>query len=249
MDVPFFTYQGSKASIRKWILPHMPQEGDRYIEPFAGRANMFFLAKTHLNFKRWVLNDLHTYQFLIQLFTLKDEDLDCFPEQMTWDLYKEFKNKWEKDKTQSLLIEPGIAHLGHYRSGWMGKYSGTRKWNRDQYKERILKAHNLLQGQIAITGITWSSLPWDSFDSEDFVYFDPPYMNTEHRYYSDIDHEDFLRRVKTLKCKWLLSNSDNPFYRENLGDPAETKIRKAGSKAFGKMSGVITECLWKGNYV
>jgi site-specific DNA-adenine methylase len=221
----------------------MPKEGNKYIEPFSGRGNMYFLSKKNLKFNEWILNDL-CCPFLPVLATMDEID---FPQEMTWELFVECREKRKHNDVSSILIEPAIGHLGHFGSSWKQKYKNTRPWNKSEYTDILLQAKNLLTG-ATISNVTWSALPWDSFNSEDFVYFDPPYMNTEHRYYSDIDHEEFLERIKTLKCKWLLSNSDNQFYRERLGEPAETKIRKAGSKAFGKISGVITECLWKGNY-
>lgn len=261
METPFFTYQGSKASIRKWILPFMPESGRMYVEPFAGRGNMFFLARQKLKFSRWLLNDTSTYVFLRHIQGRPGEGIDTswLPETMTWELFKGFKDAWEADKFnyRSLVIEPGIAHLGHYRSGWMGKYTRTRPWSKEKYGDRLRATNELLKG-VDTLGVSWQTLLGtcdglgrlyeSDFHDDDFMYFDPPYLDTEHRYYDDIDHPRFLNELKKLKCRWLLSHTDHPLYREALGEPFEVKVRKPGGKAVGRVAGnVIRECLWR-NY-
>lgn len=244
METPFFTYQGSKASLRKWIIPYMPSEGNHYIEPFAGRANMFFLAKQNLNFKWWTLNDPYTYAFLE---AVKHYDGgNWMPETMTWELYQEYKSRWEENKEdpQVLILEPGTCHLGHVRSGWMGKYVKTRKWNKREYHERVQAAKKLLE-KAFICGVDWWKLELEEYSNKDFIYFDPPYLDTEHRYYENIRHGEFVEVIKRLKCRWLLSHTDHPFYREHLGEPIATKTRKPGGKAMGKIAGKqFVECLW-----
>lgn len=247
METPFFTYQGSKASIRKWILPFMPGTGSTYLEPFAGRGNMFFLAKQNLDFKTWILNDIGTCHFLS---AVASQDARWFPETMTWELFKEYKDRWEADRTdaRALLIEPGIAHLGHYRSGWMGKYTRTRKWDKAAYTERIQAAQAMLADAM-LFGFDWADALKVVGQPDDFVYLDPPYLDTEHRYYNDIDHVAFLAALKGLTPRWLLSHTDHPLYREHLGEPFQVRERKPGGKAVGRVAGgVIRECLWKGNY-
>jgi site-specific DNA-adenine methylase len=225
----------------------MPKEGNTYLEPFAGRANMFLLAKQNLKFNSWILNDKFTFEFLEQLQSI--QNFDFIPETMTWDLFLTFKNKWEADRvdSQALIIEPGIAQLGHYRSGWMGKYVRTRPWNKTQYIERITTSQQLLK-DVFLTKRSWEELKCDSYGEDDFIYFDPPYLDTEHRYYKDIDHKQFVEMLKSLKCRWLLSHTYHPLYVENLGEPLVTRRRKARGKCLGKVKGQeFLECLWS-NY-
>ena len=49
--VPGFAYPGGKVRLRKWLVSMMPREGRRYIEPFAGRGNVFWLAACALRFR------------------------------------------------------------------------------------------------------------------------------------------------------------------------------------------------------
>jgi hypothetical protein len=48
-------YPGSKGRMAKTIVSYLPMTGNTYIEPFAGRASVFWLAATQLNYQRWWL--------------------------------------------------------------------------------------------------------------------------------------------------------------------------------------------------
>ena len=51
----------------KVIAPLLPPTGERYIEAFAGRANLFFRVAQRLDYKEFWLNDISTYPFLLGL--------------------------------------------------------------------------------------------------------------------------------------------------------------------------------------
>jgi hypothetical protein len=47
---PGFAYPGGKKRIRNSFINYTPKFGGTYAEPFAGRANVFWLAATTLQF-------------------------------------------------------------------------------------------------------------------------------------------------------------------------------------------------------
>lgn len=65
--IPSFAYPGGKAKLRKRILAMLPPEGQRYVEPFAGRGNVFFAVATLLKYEEFWLNDIQTWPFLAGL--------------------------------------------------------------------------------------------------------------------------------------------------------------------------------------
>jgi site-specific DNA-adenine methylase len=69
MKVPQFAYPGGKAKLAKHIVKILPPSGDRFVEVFAGRANVFFRVAQLLNYQRFWLNDFQTYHFLLGLCT------------------------------------------------------------------------------------------------------------------------------------------------------------------------------------
>ena len=67
VEVPQFSYPGGKAKLAKHIIELLPPSGDRYVEVFAGRANLYFRVAQQLNYRHFWLNDIETYRFLIAL--------------------------------------------------------------------------------------------------------------------------------------------------------------------------------------
>jgi site-specific DNA-adenine methylase len=67
IPIPQFGYPGGKAKLSKRILPLLPPTGKRFVEAFAGRANLFFAVAQRLNYERFWLNDIATYPFLLGL--------------------------------------------------------------------------------------------------------------------------------------------------------------------------------------
>jgi hypothetical protein len=66
-------YPGGKGRLAKQIVSFLPREGRIYLEPFAGRANLFWeAAEQGLKFKKWWLNDLATASFLDAIRTHGD---------------------------------------------------------------------------------------------------------------------------------------------------------------------------------
>lgn len=241
---PFFTYQGSKANIRTWVIQFMPTEGRWYVEPFGGRGNMFFLARKQLNFSNWHLNDLNSAGFFNNLASA---DLNKMPTAVDRTAFDTFKANRQDPWSQ--IMEPEISHLGHYRGGYKGAYGKGKTWqfNRDKYAARVQQAQESLK-EVKVTSLSWDQLGLTKYGPEDFIYFDPPYLDTDNRYYKDIDHEAFLTMVRSLKARWMVSHTHHPLYIRNLGKPAATKVRQAALKGAQKKSETLAECIWKGNY-
>jgi site-specific DNA-adenine methylase len=62
--MPRIPYPGGKARLAKQIISFLPREGRTYLEPFAGRGNLFWAAvEQGLRYERWWLNDIATAPF------------------------------------------------------------------------------------------------------------------------------------------------------------------------------------------
>jgi hypothetical protein len=72
--IPQFSYPGGKAKLAKRIVELMPPSGDRFVEVFAGRANVFFRIAQELDYRRFWLNDINTYPFLLSLCSYGAEE-------------------------------------------------------------------------------------------------------------------------------------------------------------------------------
>jgi DNA adenine methylase len=51
----FIRWQGNKSRYIKYLLPHIPSDYDRYIEPFVGSGAIFL----HIMPTKWIINDLN----------------------------------------------------------------------------------------------------------------------------------------------------------------------------------------------
>ena len=67
--IPQFAYPGGKAKLAERIVALLPPAGERFVEPFAGRANVYFAVTQLLNYKKFWLNDTQTYRFFIALWS------------------------------------------------------------------------------------------------------------------------------------------------------------------------------------
>jgi site-specific DNA-adenine methylase len=62
--MPKIPYPGGKARLAKQIISFLPKQGGTYLEPFAGRGNLFWSAvEMGLQYERWWLNDIATAPF------------------------------------------------------------------------------------------------------------------------------------------------------------------------------------------
>ena len=55
---PSFSYPGGKTRMAPYLIDLMPKSGKCYVEPFAGRGNVFFRAAEILDYDSYWLNDI-----------------------------------------------------------------------------------------------------------------------------------------------------------------------------------------------
>ena len=61
--IPRFAYQGGKGKLAKHIVGLLPPSGKRFIEPFAGRGNVYFRVAQHLDYEEFWINDHYMFRF------------------------------------------------------------------------------------------------------------------------------------------------------------------------------------------
>ena len=252
--VPTFKMHGSKARTARWICSHMPRNFSRWIEPFAGRGNVFFRAASCLRFDTAVLNDLNMSPFLT---ALRDYNGD-------WsfvDAGELGKPQWERWKNASpsherALAESYVARFGSSYETGPTKAGGSSKngHSRDNTIRRMKAAQVLLNEKNArISDVDWLMfLQSQSFGKGDVVYLDPPYNVKQNVHFGNVDHNQLLETVRLLstKCQVFLSGYSTRLYEEQLYDWCRsTRVRASVGKgvsakgAKGKKP-KVTEVLW-----
>jgi site-specific DNA-adenine methylase len=239
MKIPSFRHMGGKARLRSWLISHFPVAMETYVEPFAGKGNVFFSACSTVNALRFVLNDIDT-NFLVSLLAA---DLNLLPESVS----KEEFSLW-KTRTDHVarLIEPRITFAGKgYKYGYSGS-SGTHVgYSGESYRLMCQKARYLLnQNHVEITTGSWEqALILGS--SEDFVYLDPPYLGTQASY-GNIDHQKLVTVLNDAKFRWAISGYGNTLYDTNLNftgrfeKKRNSEIKSSNTGSFEE----VTEVLW-----
>lgn len=238
---PAFRHMGGKARLRKWLVDHFPSEGQFYVEPFAGKGNVFYEAVQRLRFQYWELNDLDA-KFL---YCLRTADLTGLPESVSKDEFAGWKVRAAQCDPIAQLIEPRITYAGKgYGYGYSG-HSGTHVgYSGANYRKVCLEARRLLANVSYVKQRGWQET-LDLADGSCFVYLDPPYFGTNASY-NNIDHEELIRRLNAADFDWALSGYRNDLYDSRLGFKCRFE-RERNSEIKGSNSGkreAVIETLW-----
>ncbi len=224
--VPSFPYPGGKHSHRKFIIRWIPFKGSTYIEPFAGRANLFFVARRCTEFSEWVLNDIRTYEYLRSL------QRGIGVDHLVWPSQKMLSSEWLKkvDKCVSMIVEPYVT--------WGNSFYEVSKnvWpvmqeTIDRVHRILFEAERLLKG-VQIQDRDACDLIEDYIDDPDaFIYLDPPYLDGNVSTYDagQVDWSRLYSLLRRSRCGWLMSEYDNQSHSAQLGDPyVRFKVWKGG---------------------
>lgn len=188
--MPKLPYPGGKARTAKQIISLLPKEGRLYIEPFAGRGNLFFAAvKQGLRYDRWWLNDIATASFFRAILSHGDK-IEVPPRSR-----HEFERQREEFKNgdpTATLLAPHLAYSGGlYESGAKGGDGSGKDVGGGVtsigFQNTLRECHKILKRtKPKITALDWTQLALDKLTTDDIVVCDPPYTspseNPHHEY-------------------------------------------------------------------
>lgn len=240
--IPSFRYPGMKSSLRPWLVSYFPKDIRCYCEPFAGRANVFFLVAARQLYATYWLNDMRTNTWLAALL---DADPFKLPEKITAPQARVWQARALDGDPLARVLETSITYCG---IGFEEKGTLTASaYSRKSFQSRLVYAKlALTQRSGRITGERFDAMDLETLGGSDFVYLDPPYHGVSvGAYYSDdLDHEAMLRRLKAAPYPWVLSNYPNELYEDHLGPPAATKLTRR--KGLGGVHGSdAVEAIWR----
>ncbi len=245
--LPTISYPGGKARLARTLVSLMPRQGRSYVEPFAGRGNVFWAAaSSQLGFQQWELNDIRTAPFFEAVRDIGDT-MEV-PEKSREE-YTRHREAFRRGDPKAILLEPYFTFNGDgYGRGLQGKDGPTVAG----YTRTLRACHRLLHTTNAIiTDCDWTELGWSSLTPDDFVFIDPPYLGGDVRSYkeNDLDHEDLVRLLKAAKFRWMLTEYAHELYFRELGQPFFIKDMQLNAPNFRVTRGKERrlECVWK-NY-
>lgn len=225
---PVIKWSGSKRSQADEIVKYFPTNIDTYYEPFIGGGSMLMILMLNsdtIKVKHYICSDIN--KGLIDLWnSIKDkpqEAADYYEK-----LWNEMNNNGMKDDQsfkrsyyESVRERYNKEHnpldfMSIDRTCFNGliRYNGKGEFNSPYHLNRNGIRPSVLRKVIS----EWSDLlkSYDvqfncnsynnvSPDSNDFIYLDPPYANTNGMYNGDFDNDEFFKWMKELKCKFALS--------------------------------------------
>jgi hypothetical protein len=246
--MPRIPYPGGKARLAKQIVSFLPPEGRIYLEPFCGRANLFWEATEQgLKFKKWWLNDLATAPFLEAIRT-HGATIQIPPRSRA-----EFERQREAyragDPTASLLAPHLSFSGGLYESGCKGGSGGGDDGggvSSSGYQRTLRECHKILaRTRPKITALDWRRLGLEKLTEDDVVVIDPPYPGARVKAYSDdgIDYEALVETLLRAKFKWLFCGYPHPLLHR-LGKPIWARDMQLLCVRIKAGPEDRNECLW-----
>ena len=262
---PIVKWVGGKRQLMFELLKNMPENYNRYFEPFIGGGALFFYLQPYNAY----ISDMN--EELINLYQVVRDNVDelvadlqkhdiskeYFMEIRNIDRTEEYENWSDVQKASRFIYLNRTCFNGMYRVNSKGEFNvpfGHYKNPRILDENNLINCSNLLQ-RTEIKHADFSEI-LKKVKKGDFVYFDPPYVplseTSSFTSYTkdgfDMDMQFKLRDVcdelDTMGVKFLLSNSDTKLVNELYENYNIKKVfasRQINANADGR--GKITEVL------
>ncbi len=262
---PIVKWVGGKRQLMFEILKNMPEDYNKYFEPFIGGGALFF----ELQPDNAYISDMN--EELINLYKVVRDNVDeliadlqkhdiskeYFMEIRNIDRMEEYQNWSSVQKASRFIYLNRTCFNGMYRVNSKGEFNvpfGHYKNPRILDENNLINCSNLLQ-RTEIKHADFSEI-LKKVKKGDFVYFDPPYVplseTSSFTSYTkdgfDIDMQFKLRDVcdelDSMGVKFLLSNSDTKLVNELYENYNIKKVfasRQINANADGR--GKITEVM------
>jgi site-specific DNA-adenine methylase len=240
--MPRIPYPGGKARLAKQIISFLPGEGRTYLEPFAGRGNLFWAAvEGGLKFRRWWLNDINTAPFFDAIQKLGDK-IEVPPRSRS-----EFDRQREADKSgdpTATVLSPYLTFSGGgFRYAGKG---GEHAVSASGYQRTLRECHRILtRTRPRITALDWRKLGLEKLTQDDVVILDPPYPGADVKAYSEetVDYERLVDVLLKARFKWLLCGYPHPLLHR-LGRPIWARDMQLLCVQIKQGQEGRSECLW-----
>ncbi len=232
---PVIKWVGGKTKLLPELLARMPDKHERYYEPFAGGAALFFRVAP----ASAVLNDYNPD--LINLYKVLGGDVAAVIKRLEYHRdhhseshYYKVRERWNDrelewataDRAATFIYLNKTCFNGLWRVNRAGDFNLPIGRYTDPpicVPEALRAAHRLLARAELRNGDYRAAV--EDAKRGDFVYFDPPYdpvtttsnftSYTNSTFGHDQQRElaDTARKLVARGCKVMLSNSDTPFIR------------------------------------
>ena len=240
--MPAIPYPGGKARLAKQIISFLPREGRTYLEPFAGRANLFWAAAEQgLKFRRWWLNDINTAPFL-EAIKLHGHKIEV-PSRSRSEFDRQ-REAYKSGDPTAIVLSPYLTFSGGgFRYASKG---GEHAVSASGYQRTLRECHQILaRTRPKITALDWQQLGLEKLTEDDVVMVDAPYPNADVKAYSDatVDYEHLVDVLLKAKFRWLFCGYPHPLLHR-LGKPIWARDMQLLCVRIKAGQEDRSECLW-----
>jgi DNA adenine methylase len=235
-------YQGSKRRLAHVIVPLLPPDTDRLLEPFAGSAAVA-LAARHLHVGRtaWI-GDINAP--LVALWRrILDHPLELAAAyQRMWEEQHDdpgayfaavrdaFNHDQEPDRLLYLLARCVKAAVRYNNAGQFNQGADHRRMGArpEIVRQRLVRASATLAGSFATVSdyrdVLAAAMP------ADVVYLDPPYQGVsasgDHRYVAGVDRAEFVAALTSAVERGVsfVASYDGRSGTREYGDPLPAEV-------------------------
>lgn len=233
---PIVKWVGGKTRLLPELLARMPQQFNRYYEPFVGGAALFFKVAP----ARAVLNDFNPDLVNVYRTVAKDVEgvirrLGVHRKHHNEEHYYSLRARWNDERLSWTDLDraAGFIYLNKtcFNGLWRVNRSGNFNVPMGRYQDppicntdALRAAAKVLRRVDEVREGSYVNAVKDA-KAGDFLYFDPPYdpVTTTANFtgyttgsFSSDDQRELAETAKKLVargCKVMLSNSDTPFIR------------------------------------
>ncbi len=221
---PVIKWTGSKRYLAKEIIQNFPKEINTYYEPFIGGGSVLIqlLNTDNIKINNYVCSDINQYlidlwnlikinpQKLIDTYKNMWEEMNQLDDiQFRKEYYLQIRNRFNQThKPEDFLFLSRTATNGLIRFNSKGYFNSsyhlTRKGIIPKTLEKIINQWSKTLNKYDVKFLCCDYKKIKPSEN-DFLYLDPPYINTDSMYFGEININEFINYLELLNCKYAFS--------------------------------------------
>ncbi len=226
MQVPHpFPYQGSKRTVARHILPFVPRDVSRLVEPFCGSAAISIAAASRNIARHFWLNDIDPALMNLWSWIIDRPDALASEYERLWNEQHPHRKDFFfriRDEFNSSRQPPHLLYLlarivkGSIRYSSQGMFNQSPDNRRSgmrpaTMRKSVSRVSGLLRQRSELSSLDFREV-LSSLKQTDLAYLDPPYQGTsfarDHRYYAGVAYDDLvdaLSYLNDMRISYILS--------------------------------------------
>lgn len=237
-------YIGNKYKLISQIEPLFPRDINTFVDVFGGSGTVLINSKAN----QFIYNDINLYVanifngIISQSAEKTISQIEAIIKKYSLSMtnktgFEKLRDDYNAGYDDWIVLYTLMCHsFNHqFRFNNNHKYNSSFGKNRSYFSERqrqdLIEMKNNICDNIKITTYNFVDIDFSIFTKEDFIYLDPPYLNSTGNYNDgrrgfegwDKTHEtkliSLLSRLNKQGIRFALSNNlkyDNPYLREWL---------------------------------